>query len=255
MRANPSVQQRVMLGAIAALALTAAWLLRIASAERSLSAASTPSLPLPRAVPVAPSPALDRSTTRTSNATTDADATSVAAFAPPLGNDDALRAWARRDPAQAIRWLATEPAGLKRDVVLEIVCLEVVQFDPAQALSIADRYGYPGMNLRENLVGQWAEQDARAATAYAGALSPGPERDQAFQRVAFSWSKTNPAEAAQLVLDEIPPGPAQVDAIASVVQQWAQTDAAQARQWIETSLDERTRDRAIKEWQLAQAAQ
>ena len=211
--------------------------------------------PLPRAVPVSPARPVDAVGGAPQEVRpAPAEHSPSGAGTPPLADDDALRAWARRDPALATRWLATAGPSLKRDVVLEIVCLEVVQYDPVEAIAIADQFGYPGMSLRENLVTQWAERDVGGAKAYAAKIDRGPERDRLLARIAFAWSKSNPAAAAHLVVDEIPAGQLHDEAAFSVLHQWAQQQPVPAHDWILSFPDGALRERALAEWELAQQA-
>ncbi|HEY8995754.1 MAG TPA: hypothetical protein VIM71_13885 [Lacunisphaera sp.] len=152
---------------------------------------------------------------------------------PPPSGADRIREWALRDPAEAATWLARAPAGEERDVVLEVVCAEIAQFDPAQAVGFADRYSGVNINLLENLTLQWAEHDEIAAAAYAAGKPPGDTRNRLIGRVAFVRAKTQPAAAAQWVLDQVAPGDIRDEAVLSVLNQWVQRDPGAAAAWLQ----------------------
>ena len=165
----------------------------------------------------------------------------------PPEDPDESRQWARENPELALGWMMSAPAGPQRDAVAEIVCAQVAETDPAQAVALAERYSGGCSNLLENLVHQWAERDHGAAYAYAVRLAPIEERDRLLGRVAFIRSKESPAEAAELVVREIAPGAIQDEAAISVLHQWALREPNQAFAWAQLFPEGALRDRALKE--------
>jgi len=137
--------------------------------------------------------------------------------------------------------------GERRDAVLEIVCAEVARFDPGEAVALAQRFGSSNVNLLENLVYQWAEQNEAAAAAYALAVPPGIVRNRLLGRIALIRAHTRPADAAQLVVEQIGPGPVQSEAVISVLHEWARQDPAAARAWLQRFPEGELRDRAQQE--------
>jgi hypothetical protein len=65
--------------------------------------------------------------------------------------------------------------------------------------------------------------------------------------VALVWSKSDPAEAARLILDQIPAGDHQNEAVISVVYQWALQDKKEARAWVQLFPEGALRQRALNE--------
>ena len=165
----------------------------------------------------------------------------------PPDNADAAREWARSDPARALLWLPHAAPGAARDAVVEIGCSEVVEFDPAEAVSIADEYSPDNINLLENLIQRWSTQSETAAAMYADRKPAGVVRDRLLSRVAFADAKTNPVTAARLVAQDIAPGTIQDEAAISVLHQWALQDPAAALLWAESFPPGSLRDRAIRE--------
>ena len=160
---------------------------------------------------------------------------------------DELREWVRQNPAEALTWLRSAAAGKARDTVVETVCARVAESNPAEAVSLAERYSGGRSNLLENLIQQWADQNELAARAYAINKPAGEERDRLLGRVAFTRSKENPAEAARLVVEWISPGQVQNEAAISVLHQWALRDPNAAQAWAQLFPDEGLRDRALAE--------
>jgi len=164
---------------------------------------------------------------------------------------DKNRDWARRFPAEALAWLRIAPEGAQRDTVAEIACPELALTDPSQAVEVAESCGPSGTNLMENVLDNlaqlWAERDEPAALAWADGKPPGNDRDRLFERIAFVESKTDPANAARLVVEEISPGETQEEAAMSVVYQWARQDADSAMAWAERFPAGGLRDRAMQE--------
>jgi len=160
---------------------------------------------------------------------------------------DELREWVRQNPAEALAWLRSAAAGEARDIVVEIVCARVAESNPAEAVSLAERYSGGCSNLLENLVHQWAEQNEPAARAYAINKPAGEERDRLLGRVALTRSKDNPAEAARLVVEWISPGQLQNEAAISVLHQWALRDPNAAQAWAQLFPNEGLRNRALAE--------
>jgi hypothetical protein len=171
---------------------------------------------------------------------------------------DQNREWARKYPAEALKWLENAPDGPRRETMAEIVCPELAQTDPARAVALAEQCNSSGTNfmkaLRDGLGQQWAEQDMQATSAWALAKPAGEDRDRLLGRIALVKSKTNPEEAAQWVAEQMSPGAVQDEAAISVIYQWASRDANAAMAWVQSFPDGNLRYRAILEVQNIQAA-
>ena len=157
--------------------------------------------------------------------------------------------WAAEDAAGAQRWAARLPDDGERASALADVCLQLAQSDAGQAVEIAERYGLgaaPGAVL-ENLAQTWAEQDLTKAAAWSGGQPAGEERDQMVGRLAYVQSRTEPAAAANLVVEQMPAGPIQDEAIMSVLHQWALRDPAAAVAWVDRFPTGALHDRAQTE--------
>lgn len=165
---------------------------------------------------------------------------------------DQNREWARNFPAGALAWLENAPEGKQRVAIAEIVCSELAQTNPVAAVTLAENCLGRSTNsvaqyLLDNMTQQWASQDIQAASSWALAKPAGEQRDRLLQRIAFAESKTDPYQAAQLVVNQISPGQTQNEAAMSVLYQWAQQDEAAAQAWAESFPAGDLRDRAIKE--------
>jgi hypothetical protein len=183
---------------------------------------------------------------KTATAGVSTDAPTPAVTEPPDDPDDA-REWTRQHPNDAATWLLSAAAGSKRDTVAEMVCVQVAQTNPAEAVALAERCAGGCSNLLENLVHQWADQNTPAARDYALSKPPGEERDHLLSRVAFVLSKESPTDAARLVAEQISPGEIQNEAAISVLHQWLLRDTNAAAMWAQLFAASPTRERALKE--------
>ena len=66
-------------------------------------------------------------------------APAIAPTEPPEDPDEA-REWARKNPHDALTWMLNAPSGEPRDTVVEIVCAHMAESNPAEAVSLAERY-------------------------------------------------------------------------------------------------------------------
>jgi hypothetical protein len=172
---------------------------------------------------------------------------------------DQYREWARTNTAEALTWLVNAPDGPQREVVVEIVCSELAQTAPAQAVALAGRYAGSNTNFTQsllaNLAQQWAELDMQAACAWATATPAGAEQNRLLGRIALVQSKHNPEAAARFVAEQMSPGTLQDEAALSVIYQWALRDAPAAQAWVQMFSESPLRYRAMLEVHNIQAAQ
>jgi hypothetical protein len=185
------------------------------------------------------------------------DSTSIAADFPfpENGSWDEIRDWVTRNPKASLAWVTNAPAGSMRDDVAELICVQMGQSDPPQALALAESLGGSHMgSVLENVTQLWAEQDEWAAYAWALSKPVGEQRDSLLARIAYVESKSNPRDAARLVAEQISAGAIQNDAALTVLNQWAARDANAALGWAQSFPEGDFRDRAIKEVGSAEAA-
>lgn len=157
--------------------------------------------------------------------------------------------WAGQDPAGAEKWASRLPEQTERDSTVSAVCFQVAQTDARSAIEMAERQGLgvaPGA-VMENLVQLWAAQDIPSASAWVQAFPAGDERDAMWGRLAYVQSASQPAAAADLVVDQIPAGPIQNEAVISVLHQWAARDLTAATAWVNQFPPGALRDRAEQE--------
>lgn len=155
--------------------------------------------------------------------------------------------WIARDPRAAMEWAAQLPGGESRDAALEAACYEIAKVNPAEAVALAEKYALTNHGTLANLTQQWASRDLRSAYTWVQAKPTGEERNELASRIGYVWSTSQPAEAANFVVQEISPGPVQTEAAISVLHQWAIRDFNGAMDWVEQFPDGDIRQRAIKE--------
>ncbi|MEM7385197.1 MAG: hypothetical protein AAF514_09660, partial [Verrucomicrobiota bacterium] len=164
--------------------------------------------------------------------------------------------WTQSDPEGAYRWME----GL--NVSEKIQALEQSQYATRkQKAHGALLQSLPPSEKRSELmntfIGQWTDQDPRAARAWAEDLPPGEDRNSAMERVMQHLTYTNPAEAAALISES---GVTQGNLYqtAYTLANWIQKEPAAAKRWIE-NLDLSTTDRtqvyknAVHQWAAADA--
>ncbi len=154
--------------------------------------------------------------------------------------------WAAKDLAGAEKWASRLPDATERNSTLTDVCFQVAQTDARHAVEIAEENGLGAGRgaVLENLVQQWAGQDVAAAYAWTLERPAGEERDQMMGRLAYVQSQSEPAAAANVVVDQIPSGSIQNEAAMSVLHQWALRDMASATAWVDRFPPGALRDRA-----------
>ena len=159
--------------------------------------------------------------------------------------------WALQDGPGAEKWAAQLPEAGERDLAMTNICFQVAQTDPQQALEIAERQELSAGHgeVTGNLVQQWAERQLFEAATWINKQPAGEQRDQIVGRFAYVQSQTEPAAAANLVMEQIPAGPIQEEAAIAVLHQWGMRDIASAAAWANQFPPGALRDRAEAELQ------
>ena len=155
-----------------------------------------------------------------------------------------VRVWALQAPGTALAWARELPDPQERLRLLDAITLALEQRDLPEGVTeetaihdledAVHRVAWdPSQQpLVENLAAKWAGRDLDAALAWVRSLPEDGVREALVHRVAIVQSKTNPGEAARLVVEQIPAGPKQTEAVISVVHQWALQDLAGALDWV-----------------------
>jgi hypothetical protein len=160
---------------------------------------------------------------------------------------DELREWARRDPESALAWGKQQTNTLERDEALTAACFQMVQSDPARAVTLAEEFQLNNDAVLDNLAQQWAAKDLTTAYNWILTQPAGDQRNALATGMAFVWSQTAPGDAAQFVAEQIPPGSAQDEAAMMVLHQWALADSAAANAWVQQFPEDPFRNRALNE--------
>ncbi len=157
--------------------------------------------------------------------------------------------WAGQDSVGAERWAARFKDEGERASTMADICLQVAQTDPRQAIDIAQRNGLAEVSGRvmDSLVQQWAAQDFATVDVWVMEQPAGQRREEMLARLAYVQSQTDPASAANLVVDRMPAGPLQDEAAITVLDQWAARDLASATAWADQFPAGGLRDRAQQE--------
>jgi hypothetical protein len=166
--------------------------------------------------------------------------------------DDALRTARRRatdDPAGAFAWASMQSDPERRGAALTAVCYGLAENEPERALGFAREFQLDrrGGELIADIVQQWAVRDLPAAISWAAIQSPGAEREQILTRIALVQSRSNPTEAARLVVAQITSEAPRNEAAMMVLHQWAKRDLSGAIAWVGRFSDGPMRERALDE--------
>jgi hypothetical protein len=143
----------------------------------------------------------------------------------------AVNKWAARDPRAAWMWTEENLSGPLKEQAFNDVLVGWTRRSPQAA---ADWLSATGMNS-QSLVGSvartWAEQDPKAALAWAKAIPDKETRQSAYIPVVSQWLVQKPAEAAAEFTDEAsqPDGAPIAITIADI---WGTTDPAATSEWI-----------------------
>lgn len=143
----------------------------------------------------------------------------------------AVNKWAARDPRAAWMWTEENLSGPLKEQAFADVLVGWTRRSPEAA---ADWLGATGMNS-QSLVGSvartWAEQDPKAALAWAKSIPDKETRQSAYIPVVSQWLVQKPAEAAAEFTDEAsqPDGAPIAITIADI---WGTTDPAATSEWI-----------------------
>ncbi len=159
-----------------------------------------------------------------------------------------IREWARKDPEAALAWADRQPNNDDARTEARIdACFKIAQTDPKRALLLAEGYRLSKTAVLQNLAQQWSQQDLTAARNWITAQPAGDNHNAMAAGMAYIWSQTQPAAAAQYVMQQMEPGSAQDGAVMAVVHQWAVQDLAGASSWVRQFPAGPLRDQAQKE--------
>lgn len=145
-----------------------------------------------------------------------------------------VRDWARKDPEAALAWAQLQPGTDPiREEALTDACFQIAQSDPKRAVMLAGQFKLNRDSVLQPLAQQWAAQDLPTACAWVAEQQDDDQRNALATGVTFIWSQTEPASAAQYVLNQMTPGSSQDAAVLMVLHQWATKDPAAAAAWVE----------------------
>ncbi len=159
-----------------------------------------------------------------------------------------IRDWARKEPEAALAWAQLQPGtDPVREEALMDACFQIAQSDPQRAVMLAGKFKLNRDSVLQPLAQQWAAKDLPGACKWVAEQPDDDERNALATGVTFIWSQTEPASAAQYVLDQMTPGSSQDAAVLMVLHQWATKDTASATAWVEQFSPGPMRDQALNE--------
>jgi hypothetical protein len=128
----------------------------------------------------------------------------------------------------AIDGALTEPSPSWREAALLRIAQSVALADIPRALAmIAQRREPEVLTLRHRLLARWADDNPRAALAYAQSLPHSPERQKSLQVVLAEWTANDAASVLNWV-NGLPAGQERNEAVRAVVEAMAEQDPREA---------------------------
>lgn len=201
-----------------------------------------------------------------------------------FGTASVLSGWASRDPDAAMKWFkeqntegwdrniqarglidgmaqanlpaATRLAIAETDPDLQRQFIEVVARQQALAGGIeatrnwVENLAKAGVgseavaSAANQLAGQWADKDPKAAAAWAAKLSDPEASRTALQTTYREWGQSDPTAASEY-LNQIPASPARDGAVQAFAQTVVREDPAAAAAWASTIQDAEAREREM----------
>ena len=165
------------------------------------------------------------------------------------------RAWAAREPAAALAWLAERPASERIDpnrtvggsndaLVMAFSTWAQSSQDDARAWADALPAGATRDAVQTQLARTLAERgDPAAATQVLVRLGRAAD-PKALKDIAGAWARRDPQAAADWAIAQ-PPGPAQSSALAGIVGTWANDDPRGVADWLAQFPPGDARDRSV----------
>ncbi len=145
-----------------------------------------------------------------------------------------LQDWGQTNREAMQQYLTSLPAGAWREKVLLTAANEALAADPVAAVTMAVQME-PGPQQTAWLdmtVRQWAGNDPNAAYQWASRVKDPGLRDELIGSLAVGAANTDPAQAADFVLQTLPPGMALNQSVSDIVWAWALQDPAAAGAWV-----------------------
>ena len=141
--------------------------------------------------------------------------------------------WVRQDPAAAMAWAANLP-DTQRSGALVGVLGTLAGTDPGRAASLATQLDEDAGGARRRVIGDiaqaWAKSSPAEAMAWARSL-PGDDGTTAMLKSLESWSRNEPAAAAQH-LDQLAAEPYSGEALRLVTESWVRQAPNDAATWL-----------------------
>lgn len=187
------------------------------------------------------------------------DAPGAAAFALKVEDEDirkgailrVMDTWSVQDAQGALSWArdAQFADHYEREVAMSMACTKVSRSDPQEAIRLAIEYKLDdGANgLMGGLTAQWAQNDVASAREWAIGQPPGEQRNSLIESIALVMFDNNPANAAQLILDQIPAGESRDKAVLSILSSLAIRNPEAAQAWAEAFPEGPLRASALEE--------
>ena len=137
-----------------------------------------------------------------------------------------LEGWVAKNPLDALDWLASQAASLRRD---EMVRLALYQFSETDARGAAEwaMKNLSGGDLNNSLIAianNWATENGREAAGWFLKLPATRERDAAVEGMFFTWASNEPAAALDFLDSDSAVGDLSPTLRRAALAGWAKSD-------------------------------
>jgi hypothetical protein len=161
-----------------------------------------------------------------------------------------MQTWVMHERENALAWADTLSDPELQWFIVGEGYKQLGQARPAEAIAAYTKK-YPASynyDVVTSIIKGWADSDPEAAVSWLNVHPVDAEANAVrWTAVTSVLAKTNPARAANVVLQNIPPGPDQDEAITTVFYKWAKLDGEGAMRWLAQFPEGSLRQRMIDE--------
>ena len=157
-----------------------------------------------------------------------------------------VKKWAEVDHTKAITWLKSLPSGPREKATQGIIDV-LKKTNPQAAASLLEEEGINRDNYSDagSLIAEWASGDENAAFEWLQGLGlSGKTKELLIENTVRGLVKKDVQRATDFVL-RIDNKSEQEAAISELMERWADKDPTAAEQWLDSSLEGETRQRAL----------
>ncbi len=162
---------------------------------------------------------------------------------------EVARTWAKTDPVAVLEWSLTLDKASRESASRQAVMIWAQQ-NPKDAAAFVDTLSAEGSNVDSymtSIAWSWSNSEPAEAAAWLGAQADGHGKQTAMSHVMWNWTKTSP-EAAGEWLGTQPEGAARDSGIGGLVKAAFEFDPPGALAWAAQLSDEKRREQTVNRY-------